>query len=173
MRGSQLHCALFVNTSLVPPLQPLNIIFVDSSRCHSASRDFLQFTFFSLLVVVSLGPSPDVPFFSTFVAVRAAFTVYVEGPRSYYQSKNSKPRLQCGHTSDIYSAPPPLHLLQYMLYDPVNTNRSCDRMLWEPFISRIVDIDHVYGQHAAQLTSSLILRLHCVVWDTVGGSICP
>ena len=44
-----------------------------------------------------------------------------------------------------------------MLYDPVNTDRSCDRTLWEPFIGRIVDVDHVYGQHAAQLklTSSL------------------
>lgn len=43
-----LLCAFFFNESLIPPLQPLYIIFVDSSRFkfHSAPHHFLQFNSF-------------------------------------------------------------------------------------------------------------------------------
>ena len=43
VREPQFHCALFFNKSLTPLLQPLNILFVDNSRFHSASRQFFQF----------------------------------------------------------------------------------------------------------------------------------
>jgi len=113
-------CVLFFfNESLILPLQPLNIIFVDNSRFHSAPCHLLQFIFFSFSWLCHQAQSPTFHSFQHSRLIVPRYIVCIEGPRSYCESTNTKLRLQHGNTSDTYPAPLPFHSLRYVLYDSV------------------------------------------------------
>ena len=75
------------------------------------------------LVVVFHGPTSD--FFRSFQHSRLLvprFTVCTVGLRTCCHSMNSKSRLQCGRTSDIYPPFLSFHPLRYELYDSIVPN---------------------------------------------------